>query len=109
MVVHPSVVHGVGISVTDAQTGGQNAAAFRGRGAGAPTGYAGHKSGSGGPATTKGAARANVEEAVPSAVGRSSLLEEFRNNKNRKFTLQVRLPSFSALWGTPHVEVELLK
>jgi hypothetical protein len=42
-------------------------------------------------------------------VGRSSLLEEFRNNKNRKFTLQVRLPSSSALWGTPHVEVELLK
>lgn len=76
----------LGVPEVPVSAAAQGANAYRG-GRGAPAGtYGGHKAA--GTPSIKAAAR-GVEEIVPSALGRSSLLEEFRNNKNRKFTLQV--------------------
>lgn len=93
LVVHPSVhpAGGMSLGVADVQVAAAGQAPFRGgRGAG---GYNGHKVG--GSAAGKAAGR-GVEEAISPTLGRSSLLEEFRNNKNRKFTLQVPLQCASA-------------
>lgn len=91
-----SVGPGLGLGIQDVQltNPGQSAAFRSGRASGA-SGF-GHKAGGSAP---KVAAR-GVEEAIPSAINRSSLLEEFRNNKNRKFTLQV-IPHCCLITGRP--------